>query len=188
MLKMKQKHEAPPGEKPELVRTHLRNMITVLEMKDNIIGVYNGKTFNQVEIKPEMISHYSVEFSISYKHVKHGRPVSCLLLIFNEASFSAFDTSSMKHVSAWGDLDSRFWELTYEDCLNLIAQVPVVAASIYRRMYKNGQIIPSEDSLDYGANFAHMLGFDSSLMLELMRLYVTIHSDHEGGNVNGHLV
>ncbi|XP_021838544.2 citrate synthase 4, mitochondrial [Spinacia oleracea] len=94
----------------------------------------------------------------------------------------------MKHVSAWGDLDSRFWELTYEDCLNLIAQVPVVAASIYRRMYKNGQIIPSEDSLDYGANFAHMLGFDSSLMLELMRLYVTIHSDHEGGNVNGHLV
>uniref|UniRef100_V5HHZ7 40S ribosomal protein S15 n=1 Tax=Ixodes ricinus TaxID=34613 RepID=V5HHZ7_IXORI len=37
-------------------------------------GVYNGKTFNQVEIKPEMIGHYLGEFSITYKPVKHGRP------------------------------------------------------------------------------------------------------------------
>uniref|UniRef100_A0A803LN43 Citrate synthase n=2 Tax=Chenopodium quinoa TaxID=63459 RepID=A0A803LN43_CHEQI len=81
---------------------------------------------------------------------------------------------------------SKFWEPTYEDCLTLIAQVPVVAAYIYRRMYKNGEIIPKDDSLDYGANFAHMLGFDSSQMLELMRLYVTLHSDHEGGNVSAH--
>ncbi|MBA0710551.1 hypothetical protein Goshw_021332, partial [Gossypium schwendimanii] len=69
-----QKREAPPGEKPEPVRTHLRNMIIVPEMIGSIIGVYNGKTFNQVEIKPEMISHYLAEFSISYKPVKHGRP------------------------------------------------------------------------------------------------------------------
>ncbi|KAB5568301.1 hypothetical protein DKX38_002094 [Salix brachista] len=69
-----QKREAPPGEKPEPVRTHLRNMIIVPEMIGSVIGVYNGKTFNQVEIKPEMISHYLAEFSISYKPVKHGRP------------------------------------------------------------------------------------------------------------------
>ncbi|KAG6536357.1 hypothetical protein ZIOFF_001411 [Zingiber officinale] len=68
------KRDAPPGEKPEPVRTHLRNMIIVPEMIGSIIGVYNGKTFNQVEIKPEMIGHYLVEFSISYKPVKHGRP------------------------------------------------------------------------------------------------------------------
>lgn len=71
---MNQKREAPPGEKPEPVRTHLRNMIIVPEMIGSIIGVYNGKTFNQVEIKPEMIGHYLAEFSISYKPVKHGRP------------------------------------------------------------------------------------------------------------------
>ncbi|KAL6006863.1 hypothetical protein ACLOJK_032359 [Asimina triloba] len=71
---LKQKREAPPGEKPEPVRTHLRNMIIVPEMIGSIIGVYNGKTFNQVEIKPEMIGHYLAEFSISYKPVKHGRP------------------------------------------------------------------------------------------------------------------
>lgn len=69
-----QKREAPAGEKPEPVRTHLRNMIIVPEMIGSIVGVYNGKTFNQVEIKPEMIGHYLAEFSISYKPVKHGRP------------------------------------------------------------------------------------------------------------------
>ncbi|KAG6493030.1 hypothetical protein ZIOFF_048003 [Zingiber officinale] len=68
------KRDAPPGEKPEPVRTHLRNMIIVPEMTGSIIGVYNGKTFNQVEIKPEMIGHYLAEFSISCKPVKHGRP------------------------------------------------------------------------------------------------------------------
>ncbi len=46
-----QKREAPTGEKPEPVRTHLRNMIIVPEMIGSVIGVYNGKTFNQVEIK-----------------------------------------------------------------------------------------------------------------------------------------
>ncbi|KAK9068194.1 hypothetical protein SSX86_012305 [Deinandra increscens subsp. villosa] len=70
----KAKREAPAGEKPELVKTHLRNMIIVPEMIGSVIGVYNGKTFNQIEIKPEMIGHYLAEFSISYKPVKHGRP------------------------------------------------------------------------------------------------------------------
>lgn len=55
------------------MRTHLRNMIVVPEMIGSVIGVYNGKTFNNVEIKPEMIGHYLAEFSISYKPCKHGR-------------------------------------------------------------------------------------------------------------------
>merc|ERR1712033_13919 len=70
----KAKKEAPPMEKPEVVKTHLRNMIVIPEMIGSIVGVYNGKTFNQVEIKPEMIGHYLGEFSITYKPVKHGRP------------------------------------------------------------------------------------------------------------------
>eukprot|EP00105_Crassostrea_gigas_P040306 XP_019924454.1 PREDICTED: 40S ribosomal protein S15 [Crassostrea gigas] len=70
----KAKKEAGPLEKPEVVKTHLRNMIIVPEMIGSIIGVYNGKTFNQVEVKPEMIGHYLGEFSITYKPVKHGRP------------------------------------------------------------------------------------------------------------------
>ncbi|KAK9766137.1 ribosomal protein S15 [Basidiobolus ranarum] len=70
----KAKTEAPANEKPEVVKTHLRNMIIVPEMIGSVVGVYNGKTFNQVEIKPEMIGHYLGEFSITYKPVKHGRP------------------------------------------------------------------------------------------------------------------
>ena len=65
--------ESAGADKPETVRTHLRNMIIVPEMIGSVIGVYNGKTFNQVEIKPEMIGHYLAEFSITYKPCKHGR-------------------------------------------------------------------------------------------------------------------
>ncbi|CAL8101225.1 unnamed protein product [Orchesella dallaii] len=70
----KAKKEAPVNEKPEPVKTHLRDMIIVPEMIGSIVGVYNGKTFNQVEIKPEMVGHYLGEFSVTYKPVKHGRP------------------------------------------------------------------------------------------------------------------
>ena len=46
-----QKKAAPAGEKPEAVRTHLRDVIILPEMIGSLVGVYNGKTFNQVEIK-----------------------------------------------------------------------------------------------------------------------------------------
>eukprot|EP01010_Urceolus_cornutus_P001644 NODE_2202_length_609_cov_190.251786_g1739_i0.p2 GENE.NODE_2202_length_609_cov_190.251786_g1739_i0~~NODE_2202_length_609_cov_190.251786_g1739_i0.p2 ORF type:complete len:170 (-),score=60.06 NODE_2202_length_609_cov_190.251786_g1739_i0:98-556(-) len=68
------KKEAAFGEKPPVVKTHLRNMLIVPEMIGSIVGVYNGKLFNAVEIKGEMIGHYLGEFSITYKPVKHGRP------------------------------------------------------------------------------------------------------------------
>ncbi|QSZ33959.1 hypothetical protein DSL72_005539 [Monilinia vaccinii-corymbosi] len=70
----KAKQEAQPNEKPDLVKTHLRDMIVVPEMIGSVIGIYSGKEFNQVEIKPEMVGHYLAEFSISYRPVKHGRP------------------------------------------------------------------------------------------------------------------
>ncbi len=47
----KKKKECPPNEKPDVVKTHLRDMVIVPEMTGSIVGVYNGKTFNQVEIK-----------------------------------------------------------------------------------------------------------------------------------------
>ncbi|KAI9223284.1 ribosomal protein S19-domain-containing protein [Blastocladiella britannica] len=70
----KSRQEAVENEKPATVKTHLRNMIIVPEMIGSVVGVYNGKTFNPVEIRPEMVGHYLGEFSISYKPVKHGRP------------------------------------------------------------------------------------------------------------------
>lgn len=70
----KAKRNAGPMEKPEPIKTHLRNMIIVPEMVGSQVGVYNGKDFLLVEVKPEMIGHYLGEFSITYKPVGHGRP------------------------------------------------------------------------------------------------------------------
>jgi citrate synthase len=79
-----------------------------------------------------------------------------------------------------------YWNYAYEDSMNLIARLPEVAAYIYRRKYKGGKKIDSNPNLDWGGNFAHLLGFETEGFKELMRLYLTIHSDHEGGNVSAH--
>ena len=79
-----------------------------------------------------------------------------------------------------------YWDPTYEDVMNLIARLPRIAAYIYRRMYHDDNHIEPDPKLDWAANFAHMLGFDSDEFKRLMRLYMTIHSDHEGGNVSAH--
>ncbi|CAM4937158.1 unnamed protein product [Rotaria socialis] len=70
----KAKKETPELEKPQAIKTHLRDMIIVPEMVGCVVGVHQGKTFNSIEIKPEMIGYYLGEFSITYKPVKHGRP------------------------------------------------------------------------------------------------------------------
>ncbi|MBI4947707.1 MAG: citrate (Si)-synthase, eukaryotic [Bacteroidetes bacterium] len=79
-----------------------------------------------------------------------------------------------------------YWEYVYEDAMNLIARLPRVAAYIYRKKYKNDVHIEPDPKLDWAANFAHMLGYESIDVRRLMRLYLTIHADHEGGNVSAH--
>ena len=51
----KAKTEAPPNEKPATVKTHLRDMIVVPEMVGCVVGVYNGKMFNHVDIKVKKV-------------------------------------------------------------------------------------------------------------------------------------
>ncbi len=80
----------------------------------------------------------------------------------------------------------EYWDYVYEDTMTLIARLPRIAAYIYRRKYKNGEHIQPDGMLDWSANFAHMLGYDNESFKELMRLYLTIHADHEGGNVSAH--
>ena len=79
-----------------------------------------------------------------------------------------------------------YWSYVYEDTMNLIARLPRIAAYIFRRKYRNGDHIQPNGMLDWAANFAHMLGFEDEGFRELMRLYMTIHADHEGGNVSAH--
>jgi citrate synthase len=80
-----------------------------------------------------------------------------------------------------------FWEYYLEDSLSLTAKLPVLAAYIYNRKYRNGQVIPPNPALDWSANFAHMIGKGDDLAYQdLCRLFFLIHSDHEGGNVSAH--
>lgn len=83
----------------------------------------------------------------------------------------------------------EYWTYVYEDSMDLIAKLPNVAARIYRNVYKDGKLPAIDPSKDYSYNFAHLLGFSENAdFVELMRLYLTIHSDHEGGNVSAHTV
>jgi citrate synthase len=79
-----------------------------------------------------------------------------------------------------------YWEYVFDDTMDLIARLPRIAAYIYRRKYKNGEHIQPNGLLDWAGNFAHMLGYEDEGFRELMRLYMTIHADHEGGNVSAH--
>jgi citrate synthase len=79
-----------------------------------------------------------------------------------------------------------YWEAALDDAMLLLARLPLVAAYIYRRSYRNGKHVPPAPGLDWAANLAHMLGIDQPEFKELMRLYLTILADHEGGNVSAH--
>jgi citrate synthase len=82
---------------------------------------------------------------------------------------------------------TEYWDAAYEDAMNLVAKLPRVAAYIYRRSFHGSNHIQPNDSLDWAANFAHMLGVSNSNdFQDLMRLYMTIHADHEGGNASAH--
>lgn len=81
-----------------------------------------------------------------------------------------------------------YWDATYEDAMNLIAKLPRVAAYIYRRTFHDSDHIGPDTSLDWAANYAHMLGMKNPDFMSLMRLYLTIHADHEGGNASAHTV
>jgi citrate synthase len=80
----------------------------------------------------------------------------------------------------------EYWDPTFDDALDLIARLPRIAAYIYRRKYKDGVHIEPNGLLDWAGNFAHMMGYEDESFKELMRLYMTIHADHEGGNVSAH--
>ena len=72
--RLRRAYRAKKRGKDLLTRTHVRDMIIFPEMVGLKIGVYNGRIFEMVDIKPEMIGHYLGEFSLTRKRVQHGSP------------------------------------------------------------------------------------------------------------------
>ncbi len=105
---------------------------------------------------------------------------TAILCMEKESKFRASYTKGMKK--------TEYWEPMLEDCLDLLAKLPGIAAGVYRMRFDKGPRIDPDKNLDWGANFAHMLGLEDpkGTLADLMRLYLTLHSDHEGGNVSAH--
>ena len=70
--------------------------------------------------------------------------------------------------------------------MDLIAMLPTLASAIYCNVYRDGKVGAIDPEKDWSANFTSMIGYDDPGFTELMRLYLTIHTDHEGGNVSAH--
>lgn len=88
-----------------------------------------------------------------------------------------------KYAAGLNKLD--YWDPTYEDALNLLAKLPEVATYIYAKLYRDGKRIQSNPFLDFGANFAHMMGKPKTYE-DVSRMNFIIHADHESGNVSAH--
>ncbi|MCK4658970.1 MAG: citrate (Si)-synthase [Phycisphaerae bacterium] len=85
-----------------------------------------------------------------------------------------------------GMTKAEYWVPALEDSLVLLARLPSLAAGVYRIRYNKGDLIPWTQGLDWGANYANMLGLadPTGSFAKLMRLYLNFHADHEGGNVS----
>lgn len=114
-------------------------------------------------------------------------PVSTHPMTMFTVGITAMQTeSAFAKAYAEGMNKKDYWNVMYDDAMDLIARLPRIAAYIYRRKYKGGDHIQPNGMLDWAGNFAHMLGYEDEGFKELMRLYMTIHADHEGGNVSAH--
>ncbi|CAH0546120.1 unnamed protein product [Brassicogethes aeneus] len=96
--------------------------------------------------------------------------------------------STFAKAYASGVKKTQYWEYVYEDSMNLVAKLSVIAGSIYAKCFKNSNrpLCDVDENVDYSLNFAKMMGYDNKDFIDFLRLYLVIHSDHEGGNVSAH--
>jgi len=108
------------------------------------------------------------------------------MIQFNSAILAMSTESKFRKAYLTGMDKKDYWDPTYEGVMDLLSRLPMIAAYIYRRVFHKGDYIDPDPSLDWAANLAHMMGFEDPVVKDLMRLYMVIHSDHEGGNVSAH--
>ena len=137
------------------------------------------------ELRASFAKHYAIPQYVvdTLKAMpKDSHPMAMLsvglLAMERESEFrAAYDKGAGK---------DALWQSLLNDSVRLIASMPGIAAAIYRIRFNKGDVIaPLADDNDLSNNFAHMLGVsDDPAWKELVRLYLVLHSDHEGGNVS----
>lgn len=94
--------------------------------------------------------------------------------------------SSFRRAFEQGVPRGELWKYLLEDCLTLLGRITTVAAGIYRLRFHAAEPIAPNPELDWASNYAAMLGIadPEGQFRDLVRLYLVLHSDHEGGNVS----
>jgi small subunit ribosomal protein S19 len=69
----KAEDRAPEESANNPIRTHLRDMPIVPAFINKTFEVYNGQSFERVEVRPEMLGHYLGEFQLTRQSVEHGQ-------------------------------------------------------------------------------------------------------------------
>jgi citrate synthase len=108
------------------------------------------------------------------------------MALFSQAVLALQPSSVFARRYQEGMSREEYWDPMLEDALNLTAKLPTIAAYIYSLKYKDGEFTPPDPQLNWGANFAHMMGIESKEYENLSRLYFILHSDHESGNASAH--
>ncbi len=108
------------------------------------------------------------------------------MMLFSQAILALQPDSCFAQQYHEGMTKEQYWEPMLDDSLSLTAKLPTIAAYIYSLKYKDGSFTPPAPDLDWGANFAHMMGIEDNDYKELSRLYFILHSDHESGNASAH--
>ncbi len=103
---------------------------------------------------------------------------TAILTMENESMFRKRYTEGMKK--------DEYWVPTLQDSMKILGTIHTIAAGIYRMKFKKGPQIEPSNKLDWGADYAKMLGLPTKKgeTAAMMRLYLVLHSDHEGGNVS----
>ncbi|KAI6005506.1 citrate synthase-like protein [Pisolithus albus] len=138
--------------------------------------------------------HQSKQFSEEL--AEKGKSRASLPKTLHPMTQLSMGVAALNHDSAFqaayerGTKKSEYWTHTLEDCINLVAKLPALAARIYRNVFHPDRpLVPIDKNLDLTGNYSNMLGFGSNeSMTEYLRLYIALHGDHEGGNASAHTV
>ncbi len=111
----------------------------------------------------------------------HSHPMAIL-----SAAVMSMQRESIFNIKYQRGMDKKdYWKPTYEDALNLVSKMPVIGAYIYNKLYRGESNVYHDPTMDFGGNFAHMMGKDEPYD-DVSRMYFIIHADHESGNVSAH--
>jgi len=129
--------------------------------------------------KRRILPRYVYEVIDAFPCCSHPMAIfSTAILTLHRESFFArkYEAGMNKH---------DYWDPTYEDALNLLAKLPEIGTYIYAKLYRDGKRIQADPDLDFGGNFAWMMGIGKPYD-DVARMHFVIHADHESGNVSAH--